>query len=147
MLLSRSDLSHAPEKGQLVTVRDRHWLVKRVLASSLPIDVISPNQGLQHLVELASVEDDALGDELSVIWEIEPGARIVETANLPKPTAGKFDDPERLQTFLNAVSWGAVTSADSVKSGRTDRDYRSRIVRRRCRPLECEERDERTKQC
>jgi superfamily II DNA or RNA helicase len=83
----------------------------------------------QHLVQLASVEDDGLGDELSVIWEIEPGTRILETANLPSPIAGVFDDPARLKTFLDAVRWGAVTSADSealqapFRSGITIEDY------------------------
>ena len=129
MLLSPPTISGHPEEGQLVTVRDRHWIVKGVTPSSLPIDVMSRNHSLPHLVALSSVEDDGLGDELSVIWEIEPGARILETANLPKPISGKFDDPGRLKTFLNAVRWGAVTSADShilqapFRSGITIEDY------------------------
>ncbi len=129
MLLSPPSISRAPEEGQLVTVRDRHWIVRSVTPSSLPIDVMSSNHSLQRLVELSSVEDDGLGDELSVIWEIEPGARILETANLPKPIAGRFDDPARLKTFLDAVRWGAVTSADSqalqapFRSGITIEDY------------------------
>ncbi len=129
MLLSPPPLGRRPEEGQLVTVRDRHWIVRSVTASSLPVDVMSPHHSLQHLVEMSSVEDDGLGDELTVIWEIEPGARILETANLPKPIAGKFDDPGRLKTFLDAVRWGAVTSADSqalqapFRSGITIEDY------------------------
>ena len=129
MLLSPQGLNKRPEEGQLVTVRDRHWIVRSATPSSLPIDVMSPHHSLQHLVELSSVEDDGLGDELSVIWEIEPGARILETANLPRPIAGRFDNPARLQTFLNAVRWGAVASADSqalqapFRSGITIEDY------------------------
>lgn len=37
----------------------------------------------QHLIELASVEDDGGGDELSVICEIEFGTTVLETATLP----------------------------------------------------------------
>src|SRR5438094_325768 len=64
----------------------------------------------QHLVTLSSVEDDALGEELQVIWEIEPGARVIEKNALPAPLG--FDLPQRLDTFLHAVHWGAVSSAD-----------------------------------
>lgn len=129
MLLTRSDLAAAPEEGQLVSVRDRHWIVKSVTPSSLPPDVMTSNYAPQHLVELANVEDDGLGDEMSIIWEIEPGTRILETANLPRPIAGKFDDPARLKTFVDAVRWGAVASADSealqapFRSGIAIEDY------------------------
>src|SRR5207247_474884 len=67
----------------------------------------------QHLVSLASVEDDDLGEELQVIWEVEPGVKVSERNALPVPVG--FDAPQRLDTFLNAVRWGAVSSAD-IKS-------------------------------
>ena len=54
---------------------------------------------------------DGLGEELSVIWELEPGTRAFERTTLPSPTNG-FDDPARLEAFLDAVRWGAVASAD-----------------------------------
>jgi superfamily II DNA or RNA helicase len=113
----------APEVGQLVRVRDRHWVVSDVAASTLDGD------RAQHLIELASVEDDGLGDELSVIWEIEPGTAVLETATLPRPQLDRYDDPERLDAFLDAVRWGAITSADSralqapFRSGITIEDY------------------------
>jgi ERCC4-related helicase len=56
------------------------------------------------------MDDDALGEELQVIWELEPGARIFETNPLPKPDG--FDDPQRLDVFLDAVRWGATSTAD-----------------------------------
>jgi len=121
-----------PELGQLVVVRDRHWVVSEVVAASQPDDeLVEPRASRQHLVELASVEDDAVeaDAELSVIWEVEPAARVLETATLPVPTLGRFDDPGRLDAFLDAVRWGAVTSADShalqspFRSGITIEDY------------------------
>jgi len=45
-----------------------------------------------------------------VIWELEPGARILEKAGLPK--VGEFDEPRRVDAFLDAVRWGAATNAD-----------------------------------
>jgi hypothetical protein len=100
-----------PEQGQLVSVRSRQWTVQHVRAGTLPPPALHPSfGGPQHLVTLASVEDDGLGEELQVVWEIEPGARVVEKIALP--TADGFDAPETLDAFLDAVRWGAASSAD-----------------------------------
>lgn len=109
----RSD-TRIPEKGQLVVVRDRHWVVAEVAAGSVPVDeVAAVDAGVHHLVSLVSVEDDGNADDLQVVWEIEPGSEILETATLPEPKEGGFDDPNRLAAFLDAVRWGAVTSVDA----------------------------------
>jgi len=100
-----------PEQGQLVTVRQRRYVVTDVVKSTLPERPLRRSaNGTQHLVSLSSVEDDALGEELQVIWELEPGAQIIEKVALPEPTG--FDNPERLDAFLDAVRWGAASSAD-----------------------------------
>ncbi|WP_376796421.1 DISARM system SNF2-like helicase DrmD [Thermogemmatispora sp.] len=112
-----------PAPGQLVEVRQRRYAVanvRRGLTRPLIIyrqgilfvrsEVVNPYQDY-HLVSLTSIEDDALGEELEVIWELEPGARIVEERALPEPDG--FDAPERLDTFLNAVRWGAIASVDT----------------------------------
>ena len=84
---------------------------------------------VQHLVSLVSVEDDATGEELEVVWEIEPGTMVVERAELPSLAADQLDDPAELDAFLDAVRWGAVTSADQrslqapFRSGITIEDY------------------------
>jgi superfamily II DNA or RNA helicase len=100
-----------PEQGQLVDVRQRRYLVAEIAKSGLPLDITDVGNGdHQHLVTLTSIEDDALGEELQVIWEIEPGTRVAEKAALPEPTG--FDEPRRLDAFLDAVRWGASSSAD-----------------------------------
>ena len=102
---------HIPEPGQLVDVRRRRYVVMEIKESALPTDALHPTAShAQHLVTLSSVEDDALGEELQVIWEIEPGAQAIEKMPLPQPVG--FDTPQRLDTFLNAVRWGAASSAD-----------------------------------
>ncbi|MCC6899945.1 MAG: DEAD/DEAH box helicase family protein [Polyangiaceae bacterium] len=102
-----------PTPGQLVTVRNRRFVVTGVEASTSQLDLYAElvAQSAQHLVSLQSVEDDGAGEELAVIWEIEPGTQVYEKATLPDPTQG-FDDPARLGAFLDAVRWGAVASAD-----------------------------------
>ena len=51
-----------------------------------------------------------LGEELEAIWEIEPGAQIIERAGLLSITGQ--DDSNTIDAFLDAVCWGAATNAD-----------------------------------
>ncbi|AHC38097.1 MULTISPECIES: DISARM system SNF2-like helicase DrmD [Pseudomonas] len=94
---------NVPEPGQLVEVRRRQWVVAEVDASKL-------GAVQQHAVILVSIDEDALGEELQVIWEIEPGAHVIERAGLPAITGQ--DDSDTLEAFLDAVRWGAATNAD-----------------------------------
>ncbi|CAN7180160.1 DISARM system SNF2-like helicase DrmD [Caballeronia sp. LjRoot31] len=95
-----------PVNGQLVSVRNRRYVVTAVAASG-----ITEGTSAENLVSLSSVEDDAAGEELRVIWELEPGASILERASMPEFSG--FDEPERLDAFLNAVRWGAVSQGDT----------------------------------
>jgi len=95
-----------PEPGQLVQVRSRQWIVSEVNESKAASSTLPP----QHLVSLTSIDEDALGEELQVVWQIEPGAAVIERAGLPEITG--FDDAARLDSFLEAVRWGAATNAD-----------------------------------
>lgn len=103
-----------PEQGQLVDVRQRRYVVTNVCKSSLPTNPLLLNNSFlsrpQHLVTLSSLEDDALGEELEVIWELEAGACAYEKMELPIPTG--FDEPAKLDAFLDAVRWGGSSSAD-----------------------------------
>ncbi len=100
-----------PEPGQLVDVRQSRFVVTEI-HQTIPLQspVLSGLPTAQHLVTLASVEDDGLGDELQVIWELEAGAHVYEKSELPEPTG--FDSPDRLDAFLDAVRWGAASTAD-----------------------------------
>ena len=104
-------LSHnIPEQGQLVSVRSRNWIVNEVAPSTLPTEGLHGLGNGQTLLTLSSIEDDGLGEELQAVWELEPGCRIIEKVALPDPTG--FDTPEKLNAFLDAVRWGASSSAD-----------------------------------
>jgi hypothetical protein len=91
-----------PEQGQLVQVRSRPWVVNDVKPSSLPTPAMKLPVSSQNLLTLSSVEDDGLGEELQIVWEIEPGAKIVEKVALPEPSS--FDAPEKLDAFLDGES-------------------------------------------
>ncbi len=97
-----------PEVGQLVIVRKRPFVVMEAMAAA-PFLEETPGKAA-HLVRLSSVEDDGLGEELQVVWELEPGTVVCQQSTLPDPVT--FDDPVRLRAFLDAVRWGAVSQAD-----------------------------------
>ncbi len=105
--IASSPSAPSPERGQMVEVRRRQWVVEDVGASALT-DFFTPAR--QGLVTLVSVDEDSLGEDLQVVWQLEPGARILERAGLPAITG--CDDAERLQAFLDAVRWGAAANAD-----------------------------------
>ena len=102
----------APSQGQIVELRQRRYVVTDVTPSLLPITSNLAEKGRpEHLVSLSSIEDDALGEELQVVWEIETGVRVQEKLALPSPLNG-FDAPRHLDAFLDAVRWGTGSQAD-----------------------------------
>jgi superfamily II DNA or RNA helicase len=104
-----------PEPGQVVKVRGSTWAVSDVQRQGLPrspADEGSP--GLTHAVSLQSLDEDRLGQELTVVWELEVGHTVAPNQGLPETVRVEaFDDPNTLAAFVDAVRWGAVTSADA----------------------------------
>jgi len=104
-----SEPSTLPEPGQIVIVRQRPFVVSDLETSTMPTNAQEGGKP-QHLLRLSSVEDEGLGEELTVVWELEPGATAVEKSSLPQLNA--FDLPRTFDAFLDAVAWGSVSSAD-----------------------------------
>ena len=102
-----------PAVGELVRVRGQQWVVSGCDVSSQPVDELAASQPPgRTLVTLTSVSDDDLGDELTLVWEVEPGREVLPATQLPAVTATGWDDPQRLGAFLDAVRWGSVAGSD-----------------------------------
>lgn len=103
-----------PEIGQIVTVRGANWAVVDVQQQGLGRSTADDASAqLQHAVTLQSVQEDRLGHELRVVWELEQGrSALAHRGLLEVIDADKFDDPNRLAAFIDALRWGAITSAD-----------------------------------
>ncbi|MEV5341009.1 DISARM system SNF2-like helicase DrmD [Streptomyces sp. NPDC052676] len=108
----RTGAETLPEEGNLVEVRGQSWVVARVEPSPAAPDG-HRNRRPATLVHLQSVADGRFGDTLSVIWEVEPGRRVLPAGSLPDASTGTYDSPNRLAAFLDAVRWSAVASADA----------------------------------
>ena len=89
------------------------WSATSTTAISPPTKLAATRLPGRTLVTLTSVSDDDLGEELTVVWEVEPGREIVPATRLPQVTETSWDDPQTLGAFLDAVRWGTVASADA----------------------------------
>lgn len=92
-----------PERGALVQVRSRRWLV----------DDVIQHDGSVAVVKLACAEDDAQGEELEVFWEYEPDRRIIDDEGWAHLGARGFDDPRHFAAYLNTLRWNLVSATDS----------------------------------
>lgn len=107
----RTESAGIPEPGQIVIVRQRPFVVGNVCTSTLPLPAAFQDKATrQHLLRLSSVEDEGLGEELAIVWELEPGVSCLERAQLP--ALKDFDPPRVFDAFIDAVAWGSVSSAD-----------------------------------
>lgn len=102
-----------PEPGQVVKVRGSTWAVSDIQKQGLPRSPADEGMpGLTHVVSLQSLDEDRLGQELTVVWELEVGHTVAPNQGLPETVRPEaFDDPNTLAAFVDAVRWGAVTSA------------------------------------
>jgi hypothetical protein len=127
-----------PEQGQVVEIRGSTWAVALVQEQGLPRSPVDEAvTGLNHVVTLQALDEDRLGEELTVVWELEVGHTITPAQGLPTAIQPEgFDDPNTLAGFVDAMRWGAVTSADDrsfqapFRSGATVEAYQLEPLRR-----------------
>jgi superfamily II DNA or RNA helicase len=96
--------SRIPDPGQIVRVRQRHWLVEAIDPPTVP------TQG--HIVSLVCIEDDAQGEALQCLWELELFPSIVDEEAWKTLGARGFDAPRHFSAYLHALRWNCVTATD-----------------------------------
>ena len=94
----------APEPGRIAFVRQRRWLVERVVPPARGCDAA--------LVDLACLDDDAQGQRLSVLWEHEIDARVLRDDGWAAVAGKGFDEPELFAAYLRTLAWNCVTATD-----------------------------------
>ena len=101
---SNDELRKVPEPGQLVIVRERHWLVEGV---DTPAD---PDQS--PVVHLSCADDDNQGQPLSVLWHYEFDRKVLDEEAWATLGAKGFDPPRTFAAFINTMRWHSVTATD-----------------------------------
>ncbi|USY26812.1 DISARM system SNF2-like helicase DrmD [Alcaligenes sp. 1735tsa3] len=99
----KAKCAEAPEQGQLVKLRHKIWAVTAVNKTRT-----QPKQSI-HRVSLECLSDDALGENIQVIWEREITPAFVELTTLPSITAS--DTPDLFDAFIRSLQWGASSLA------------------------------------
>jgi hypothetical protein len=84
-----------PERGELVQVRSRRWLIEEV--------VPPPTPGQSPLVRLACADDDAQGQALEVFWDYELDRLILEEEGWRDLATKGFDAPRQFAAFLHTL--------------------------------------------
>src|SRR5216684_4442990 len=93
------------QPGSIVHVRSRQYLVEDVVLPPSPRD--------SQLVRLSCLEDDALGEALTVLWDHEIDARVLGANSWQPVTERGFDEPRHFSAYLHTLRWNCVTSTDA----------------------------------
>ena len=99
---TESELIKIPRVGLLATVRTRRGLV----AGVEPFD--SSSEGRVHLVSIEYLDADGQREE-TLIWEREPGARVLEPTALPDPIRDGPMQADEFHALVNATRWTALS--------------------------------------
>jgi hypothetical protein len=88
-----------------VHARHRQYLVSAVTPGASPAEATR--------VEMVCLDDDAQGRPLTILWELELGARVLapETHGLGPVT--RLDPPRHFAAYLHTLRWHAVTATDA----------------------------------
>ncbi|MBK7758725.1 MAG: DEAD/DEAH box helicase [Deltaproteobacteria bacterium] len=91
-----------PREGMMAVVRNRRGMIIGVT----PFD--ADERGRRHLVDVEYT--DGLGAESDqLLWEVEPGAEVLEPSALPKVEQTPPMDPRELDAMVRAARWSALT--------------------------------------
>ena len=113
--ISDSAMPLLPEPGQVVEVRGSTWAVANVQAQGLPRSPADEATAqLSHVVDLQSLDEDRLGEELSVVWELEVGHTVTPAQGLPDA------HQRRARSTTRPRSPGSSTRCAGARSPRAD---------------------------
>ena len=90
-----------PQVGDVVRLRTRTYLVEG----------IDPGTG-GHLVRMACLDDDAQGQPLEAVWELELDREVLDKDVWKSIGKRGFDSPRLFGAFVHTLRWHCVTATD-----------------------------------
>ena len=91
-----------PVKGDIALVRQRQYLVEEVIVPTADKEATR--------VDLVCLDDDAQGRRLSVLWELELGAKVLQPEAEGLGRVEALDSPRRFAAYFHALEWSQVTA-------------------------------------
>ena len=100
--MSRATSTMNIQRGTFVEVRGRPWLV----------EALRGDEGDLRTLSLSCISDDAQGEQLEVLWDVEIGAKILDEDRWANVGQGHPDSAEVLAAYIRAIRWRSATAAD-----------------------------------
>jgi SNF2 family DNA or RNA helicase len=91
-----------PDRGDFVEVRARRWLVEDVDDADETLSVLS----------LSCIDDDAQGEQITVVWDAEVAAQLIDEDPWSQIARDGTDDADVFAAFLRTLKWRTATAAD-----------------------------------
>ncbi|SBO42631.1 DISARM system SNF2-like helicase DrmD [Cyanobium sp. NIES-981] len=95
--------------GAVVRCRTRRYLVEDVQ----PPYPRRPPEGCDTVVSLACMEDQAIGQRLTVFLEREIDFELLGESSWEMVASRGFDQPRQFSAYLNTLRWNCVTATDA----------------------------------
>ena len=86
--------------GRMVRVRQRHYLIDQVIASTGGT-----------ILKLSCADPDNLGRPLEIVWEAELDRQIIQTESWGLIGDKGFDPPDVFSAYYHTIRWNRVTAA------------------------------------
>ncbi|MFC1641331.1 DISARM system SNF2-like helicase DrmD [Myxococcota bacterium] len=102
--LSGAGILHrsVPQKGDIALVRHRQYLVESVATRIEPAEATR--------VDLVCLDDDASGRPLTVLWELELGARVLQPESEGLGNIVDLDPVRHFAAYFHALKWSGMTA-------------------------------------
>jgi len=91
-----------PSTGDVVRVRTRTYLV----------EAVDTDSGCSPIVRLACLDDDAQGETLEVVWDLELGSEILDAESWKSIGQKGFDQARLFAAYVHTLRWNCVTATD-----------------------------------
>ena len=91
-----------PAVGEVVRLRTRTYLVEAAAAG--------PGG---HRLQLACLDDDAQGQQLEVVWELELDTQVLDEEAWKSIGDGGFDSPRYFSAYVHSLRWNCVTATNA----------------------------------
>lgn len=92
----------SPTVGQVVRLRTRAYLVEDV----------EKGDSAATIVRLACLDDDAQGQHVEVVWQLELDTEILDETAWTSLGRRGFDDPRFFSAYVRTLRWNCVTATD-----------------------------------
>ncbi|MFI5397476.1 MAG: hypothetical protein ACHQ9S_18205 [Candidatus Binatia bacterium] len=76
------------------------------------MEAVESDDGYSPVVRLACLDDDAQGEALEVVWDLELGSEILDADSWKAIGQKGLDQPRQFAAYIHTLRWNCVTATD-----------------------------------